>query len=192
MTPKTRIHCGTGQASDILGLSTGTIQALLDSGELAGWKTSGGHRRISVASIKEYQHQKLAYELDASKTKIVIYDENGCIPKNIQINENSNKNNYEIIYKNTTLTTVLTVLALKPQILIIAGHIEDLHQELLNEFLDNKLLSSMITVYTSSKDDENTNEKRNLGITAILDYSMFENWLNGFLIGFETQREIKY
>lgn len=190
MTRKTKIHCSTGQAADILGLSIGTIQALQDSGELAGWKTSGGHRRFSIASIEEYQRQKFSYELSSST--IVIFDENGCIPRDIEINKNTNHNNYEIIYKNTTLTTVLTVLEIRPEILIIVGQVENIHQALLNECLDNKLLSSMITMYTSSKYDESTNEERNPGSTAIIDYSMFENWLNGFLMGFKTQREIKY
>jgi excisionase family DNA binding protein len=48
-------YCGTTYAAKLLGLSVGTIQTLVEKDELHAWKTQGGHRRISLASIKEYQ-----------------------------------------------------------------------------------------------------------------------------------------
>lgn len=48
-------YCGTSYAARLLGLSVGTIQSLVELNELQAWKTQGGHRRISIASIKEYQ-----------------------------------------------------------------------------------------------------------------------------------------
>ena len=49
--------CGTTYASKLLGLSVGTIQALVEKNELQAWKTQGGHRRISIPSIREYQRK---------------------------------------------------------------------------------------------------------------------------------------
>ncbi|MEI7612584.1 MAG: response regulator [Betaproteobacteria bacterium] len=43
----------TRQAAKILGLSLGTVQQMAESGVLSAWKTSGGHRRVSLASVKE-------------------------------------------------------------------------------------------------------------------------------------------
>jgi excisionase family DNA binding protein len=40
----------------MLGLSTTLVQTLVDQGELKGWKTRGGHRRISMESILDYQN----------------------------------------------------------------------------------------------------------------------------------------
>jgi excisionase family DNA binding protein len=45
----------TAAAAKMLGLSTTLIQTLVDQGELKGWKTRGGHRRIAAESIIEYQ-----------------------------------------------------------------------------------------------------------------------------------------
>jgi excisionase family DNA binding protein len=45
----------TAEAARMLGLSTTLVQTLVDQGELKGWKTRGGHRRISLESILEYQ-----------------------------------------------------------------------------------------------------------------------------------------
>ncbi len=46
----------TAEAARMLGLSTTLVQTLVDQGELKGWKTRGGHRRISLESIEDYQN----------------------------------------------------------------------------------------------------------------------------------------
>lgn len=48
-------YCGTTYAAKLLGLSVGTIQTLVEKNELHAWKTHGGHRRISLDSVREYQ-----------------------------------------------------------------------------------------------------------------------------------------
>jgi len=45
-------YCGTTYAAKLLGLSVGTIQTLVEKAELQAWKTQGGHRRISMQSIR--------------------------------------------------------------------------------------------------------------------------------------------
>jgi excisionase family DNA binding protein len=47
--------CGTSYAAMLLDLSVGTVQALVEKNELRAWKTGGGHRRISMQSILDYQ-----------------------------------------------------------------------------------------------------------------------------------------
>jgi excisionase family DNA binding protein len=54
--PKMAQFLSTAEAARRLGLSTTLVQTLVDQGELKGWKTRGGHRRISVESIQDYQH----------------------------------------------------------------------------------------------------------------------------------------
>lgn len=46
----------TAEAARMLGLSTTLVQTLVDQGDLKGWKTRGGHRRISIDSIFDYQN----------------------------------------------------------------------------------------------------------------------------------------
>lgn len=45
----------TAEAANMLGLSTTLIQSLVDRNELSGWKTRGGHRRIALQSVLDYQ-----------------------------------------------------------------------------------------------------------------------------------------
>lgn len=48
-------YCGTSYAAKFLGLSVGTIQALVEKNELIAWRTEGGHRRILMQSIFDFQ-----------------------------------------------------------------------------------------------------------------------------------------
>ena len=57
MNDKTPQFLSTAAAAQMLGLSTTLIQSLVDKNELQGWKTRGGHRRISLQSIHDYQSQ---------------------------------------------------------------------------------------------------------------------------------------
>ena len=41
----------TRQAAQRLGVSLGTVQNMVESGALEAWKTTGGHRRIPIASV---------------------------------------------------------------------------------------------------------------------------------------------
>ena len=55
--------CGTSYAAKLLGVSVGTVQGLVEKNELQAWKTQGGHRRISLTSIYDYQRR---YNLHAT------------------------------------------------------------------------------------------------------------------------------
>jgi excisionase family DNA binding protein len=52
--------CGTTEAARILGLSVGTVQSLVERQELMAWKTRGGHRRIAMTSVQDYQRRNHA------------------------------------------------------------------------------------------------------------------------------------
>lgn len=44
--------CTTRQAADRIGVSHRTVQMWVENGSLQAWKTAGGHRRITVASVE--------------------------------------------------------------------------------------------------------------------------------------------
>lgn len=44
----------TTEVAKLLQMSTQTVQRLVDHGELAAWKTPGGHRRISTESVRQF------------------------------------------------------------------------------------------------------------------------------------------
>lgn len=52
MNQTTTIYCTTREAAEMLGVSLRTAQLWTESGLLEAWKTEGGHRRISRASVQ--------------------------------------------------------------------------------------------------------------------------------------------
>ncbi|MCH8493533.1 MAG: response regulator [Idiomarina sp.] len=50
-------YISTSAAAKLLGVSVGTVQQMVENGELTAWKTAGGHRRIDKQSVVERQHQ---------------------------------------------------------------------------------------------------------------------------------------
>ena len=72
-------YCGTFYAAKLLDLSVGTVQSLVEKNELQAWKTRGGHRRISMQSILEYQQRhNIKGGLDRTRQprlKVLIVDD---------------------------------------------------------------------------------------------------------------------
>lgn len=50
--------CSTKQAAAMLGVSHRTVQLWVESGVLQAWKTAGGHRRITLASVNRLVDQR--------------------------------------------------------------------------------------------------------------------------------------
>lgn len=61
--------CTTQEAAALLGISITSVQKLVESGELAAWKTSGGHRRIQRSAVLSYRgrHQGPSEEVARSQ-----------------------------------------------------------------------------------------------------------------------------
>jgi len=73
----------TAEAARMLGLSTTLVQTLVDQGDLKGWKTRGGHRRISLDSIQGYQtdgrHVPGSSHKSSVKSKVTIVIESPAL-----------------------------------------------------------------------------------------------------------------
>ena len=52
--------CSTLDVARQLGLAVRSVQLMVDRGELEAWKTTGGHRRISSASVQRWLTQRRA------------------------------------------------------------------------------------------------------------------------------------
>lgn len=47
-------ECSTRDVAQALGLAVRSVQLMVDRGELQAWKTPGGHRRITRASVQQW------------------------------------------------------------------------------------------------------------------------------------------
>lgn len=53
-----REFCSTSEAAQMLGVSLGTVQQMVENGLLDAWKTTGGHRRIRVTSVESFLRKR--------------------------------------------------------------------------------------------------------------------------------------
>lgn len=56
--------CTTRQAAKLLGVSIRTAQQWVEKGILRAWKTKGGHRRITLESVKKLRASRIANEAE--------------------------------------------------------------------------------------------------------------------------------
>lgn len=57
-TQRDPADCSTIEAARLLGMAVRSVQLMVDRGELEAWKTPGGHRRISRASLQRWMQQR--------------------------------------------------------------------------------------------------------------------------------------
>jgi len=58
LPPERDGYCTTREAARLLGLSLGKVQQMTEDGELHAWKTSGGHRRVSIQSVEAHLRKR--------------------------------------------------------------------------------------------------------------------------------------
>lgn len=61
-------YISTSAAAKLLGVSVGTVQHMVESGELVAWKTAGGHRRIEKSSVLQRQQLRAKSHAPTSDT----------------------------------------------------------------------------------------------------------------------------
>ncbi len=65
------VDCSTRDVARVLGMAVRSVQLMVDRGELEAWKTPGGHRRISKASVERWLAQRQG-QPGASSSEVVL------------------------------------------------------------------------------------------------------------------------
>ena len=68
----TSSYFSTSQTAQMLGLSVGTVQRMVESGALRAYTTQGGHRRILASSIRHYCEVKGVPNADLLPTHLGV------------------------------------------------------------------------------------------------------------------------
>lgn len=77
----------TREASKLLGVSLRTVQLWVENGALAAWRTAGGHRRVSAASVEAYLSTRGAHEphAPAHAINVLIVEDDKALSKLYEI-----------------------------------------------------------------------------------------------------------
>ena len=115
--------CGTSKAAQLLQLSVGTVQSLVDKQILDAWVTEGGHRRISLESIHLYQaqQQKLPAlaRLVEDRLKVMVVDDDSVTRHLLQDACLSAHARIDCCAVDSGIQALLTLPVFKPQLIIL-------------------------------------------------------------------------
>jgi excisionase family DNA binding protein len=131
----------TAAAAKMLGLSTTLVQTLVDQGDLKGWKTRGGHRRIAAESIQNYQSQadsSISRKLKmASTPKISVVVDGTDWVESFKTDLSQWKLPIEVNFFDSVTEAILDLSALRPDMLVIEMSMPLVQQEKTLKALEN-------------------------------------------------------
>lgn len=188
--------CGTFYAAKLLGLSVGTVQSLVEKNELIAWKTQGGHRRISMQSIQEYQkrHLKMASTgVEAPwRLKLLVVDDDPLLLSFVQACLDEWSLPIDCTVMTSAMEALIDISALKPDVLftdLVMPGVDGF--ELLRTLRSNALFGDMIFVAMSGLDDEAIAKRGGIPSRTVLVHKPLDkSWLQGFLSAQVAMRQL--
>lgn len=189
-------YCGTSYAAKLLNVSVGTIQNLVESNSLNAWKTQGGHRRISLQSIKEYQiSNKLEpaiFFLNDSSLRVLVVED-----------DEDTRLMYKAFFDRWSLPLDVTMYAsamealidmptMRPQILLTDLNMPKIDGfKFLKTLREHKLFSNLHIIVMTGLSDQQIQEKGGLPHDVqLLRKPIDMEWVRGFLEALISIRNI--
>jgi len=189
-------YCGTSYAAKMLGLSVGTVQGLVEKGDLKAWKTQGGHRRISLPSIQAYQHRHnlapIAMLQGEDRLRVLVVEDDENTRLMLQANFDQWGLPLDTVMYASAVEALLDMPSLQPQVLLT-----DLKMPKVDGFEFLKILSThnlfrdLAVVVMTGMSAEDVCAKGGLpdGV-QMLQKPIDMDWLHGFFDALMSVRQI--
>jgi excisionase family DNA binding protein len=119
--------CSTRQAADLIGVSHRTIQLWVENGALQAWKTAGGHRRITMASIQKLLDQRRAAvaappaapaPVAAGRRRVLIVDDEASLLRLYELEMSTWDMNLDIVKAANGFEALIRIGEQRPDILV--------------------------------------------------------------------------
>jgi excisionase family DNA binding protein len=191
-------HCGTFAAARLLGLSVGTVQALVEQGELSAWKTPGGHRRIYLESIERYllRHGKRAPALPPTpaggELSVMVVEDDAVTLTLIQAAFEKWQLPVACVYMNSGVKALLEIGHLRPQVLITDLMMPGVDGFDLLATLDrDPAYAALLVVAITSLSADDIERKGGLPARVqVLPKPLNLHWLHGYISALVGQRRL--
>lgn len=131
----------TAEAAKMLGLSTTLVQTLVDQGDLKGWKTRGGHRRISMESISDYQNASRSTMgvavKSVAKPRVTVVVENAHLLQQLMTASSEWNFPVEVTFFDSVTEALLELSSRRPDMLVVEMSMPRIQQEKTLQALEN-------------------------------------------------------
>lgn len=190
-------YCGTTYAAKLLGLSVGTIQTLVEKNELLAWKTQGGHRRISMPSIREYQrkHNMLVTPQGArdSRLKVLLVEDDAVTREMLRDFCSRSEMPVDCTAMASGLEALIDIASIRPDVLIADLNMPGVDGfELLRTLRNNPLFNKMTSLVVSALSPEEIEARGGLPEgTIFMAKPVNMHWFNGFFAALMASRQVE-
>ncbi|MEK7345052.1 MAG: response regulator [Pseudomonadota bacterium] len=190
-------YCGTTYAAKLLGLSVGTIQTLVEKNELQAWKTQGGHRRISMPSIREYQrkHNMVTIQTEQrdNRLRVLLVEDDAVTREMLRGYCNRSTMPVDCTAMSSGLEALIDIASIKPDVLITDLDMPGVDGfELLRTLRQNPQFNRMTTLVLSALSPDKVAARGGLPDgTIFMAKPINMDWFNGFFTAFLAGRTIE-
>ncbi len=187
-------YCGTTYAAKLLGLSVGTIQSLVEKNELQAWKTQGGHRRISMPSIREYQrrHNMLVTPAESrdNRIRVLLVEDDPVTREMIRDFCSRCEMPVDCTAMSSGLEALIDIASIRPDVLIADLNMPGVDGfELLRTLRGNPLFHKMTTLVISALTQAEIDARGGLPESTIyMAKPVNMQWFKGFFAALMANR----
>lgn len=187
--------CGTTYAAKLLGLSVGTVQTLVEKSELRAWKTRGGHRRIAMQSVLDYQRRHNPAAAAAAATsrprlKILLVEDDAVSRDMMKAHFERWDLPIDCTAMASALDALMDITSLQPDVLITDLRMPGVDGfELLRSVRGNPALAGMNMLAVTGLSPEEIEARGGLPErTVYVRKPVDMRWLNGYLVALLSAR----
>lgn len=187
----------SSQAAKRLGLSMATIQKLVDNQVLQAWKTIGGHRRISLTSLLNYQNKNAFLEsprLSQDRhAKVMLVIESAELSAKLKKDAGQWRLPVQTSFQESLTEALLELLNDKHDLLVIQMLGPQKQQEkaleILQKFMGSRHTVAHTLVLTSEPDLPLPPSDGTTPVSIqVIHRELSALWLSAYLSGFVAQR----
>jgi len=181
-------YCGTTYAAKLLGLSVGTVQSLVERNELHAWKTQGGHRRISMPSIRDYQRKHNmplpSDEPQSPQLTVLAVDDDPLVLEMLRHFALNCQFPVDLTTMSSGLEALIDIVSINPNVLIVDLNMPDVDGfEVLRKLRSNVQFDKMSCLAVSALTPEEVEASGGLPEGVVfMPKPLKTQWLNGFMV----------
>ena len=190
--------CGTFYAAKVLGLSVATVQALVERGELEAWRTKGGHRRITMPSVKAYldthgfKGGEPGSDANSPYLRVLVVDDDPVTLELIRGAVESWSLPVDCTYMTSAMEAMMDMSSLRPDVLVSDLMMPGIDGfELLRTIRANPAFASLLMLVVTSLSTEEIAARGGLPVhTQVAQKPLSLLWLHGFMAALVRAKEL--